>query len=40
MAQAIKNTWGAILLDFYNDKGDRVELVKNIINSNFKENLY
>lgn len=35
-----KNTWGAILLDFYNDKGDRVELVKNIINSNFKENLY
>lgn len=31
-----KHSWGAIMLDFYNDNGDKPQPVKDIINSNFK----
>lgn len=34
-----KHNWGAILMDFYNDEGNKPDLIKNIINSNFVEAL-
>lgn len=35
-----KNTWGSILLDFYNNEGEDAQPVKDIINSNFDKVLF